>query len=64
MNVADEAMSDRNLPDIDWRVVFNRAAPPGRRHWGRVRAAQLIALGPGDGDRGLGASPSMLCSWW
>jgi len=39
-------MIDRSLPDLDWRVVFNRATPPGRRHWGRVRAAQLRALGP------------------
>jgi diguanylate cyclase (GGDEF)-like protein len=39
-------MSDRSLPDIDWRVVFNRATPLGLRHWGRVRAAQLKALGP------------------
>jgi diguanylate cyclase (GGDEF)-like protein len=39
-------MSDRSAPDLDWRVVFNRATPPGRRHWGRVRAAQLNALGP------------------
>jgi diguanylate cyclase (GGDEF)-like protein len=39
-------MSDRSLPQIDWRVVFNRATPPGRRHWGRVRAAQLRELGP------------------
>ena len=22
-------MTDRSLPDIDWRVVFNRATPPG-----------------------------------
>jgi diguanylate cyclase (GGDEF)-like protein len=46
MAVVDEPMSDRSLPDLDWRVVFNRATPPGRRHWGRVRAAQLTALGP------------------
>jgi PAS domain-containing protein len=39
-------MSDRNPPELDWRVVFNRANPPGRRKWGRVRAAQLRALGP------------------
>jgi hypothetical protein len=26
--------------------VFNREVPPGRRHWGRVRAAQLRELGP------------------
>ncbi len=39
-------MSDRSLPEITWRVVFNRAAPNGLRHWGRVRAAQLKALGP------------------
>ncbi|HEY0116206.1 MAG TPA: EAL domain-containing protein [Allosphingosinicella sp.] len=39
-------MSDRNLPELDWRVVFNRATPPGRRNWGRVRAAQLRELGP------------------
>ncbi len=39
-------MSDRSPPDLNWRVVFNRATPPGRRHWGRVRAAQLQALGP------------------
>jgi len=39
-------MSDRSLPDLNWRVVFNRETPPGRRNWGRVRAAQLRALGP------------------
>ena len=39
-------MSDRSLPQIDWRVVFNRATPPGLKHWGRVRAAQLRELGP------------------
>jgi diguanylate cyclase (GGDEF)-like protein len=39
-------MSHQNLPELDWRVVFNRANPPGRRNWGRVRAAQLRALGP------------------
>ena len=39
-------MSDRNLPEINWRVVFNRANPPGLRNWGRVRAAQLRELGP------------------
>ena len=41
-----KAMSDRILLQLNWRVVFNRAAPPGRRHWGRVRAAQLRELGP------------------
>jgi len=39
-------MTERSLPKLDWRVVFNRAAPPGIRGWGRVRAAQLSALGP------------------
>ena len=39
-------MSDRILPDLNWRVVFNRANPPGLRNWGRVRAAQLRELGP------------------
>ena len=34
-------MTDKSLPRIDWRVVFNRSAPPGSRGWGRVRAAQL-----------------------
>lgn len=38
-------MSDPILPELDWRMVFNRADPPGRRQWGRVRAAQLRALG-------------------
>ena len=26
-------------------MVFNRAAPPGSRGWGRVRAAQLLEMG-------------------
>ena len=39
-------MTEKSLPKLDWRVVFNRAAPPGSRGWGRVRAAQLKAMGP------------------
>jgi diguanylate cyclase (GGDEF)-like protein len=39
-------MTDQSLPKLDWRVVFNRAAPPGSRGWGRVRAAQLKQMGP------------------
>ena len=39
-------MTEKSLPKLDWRVVFNRAAPPGSRGWGRVRAAQLEAMGP------------------
>jgi diguanylate cyclase (GGDEF)-like protein len=39
-------MTDKSLPKLDWRVVFNRAAPPGSRGWGRVRAAQLRQMGP------------------
>ena len=39
-------MSDRILPHLSMRVVFNRAAPTGLRNWGRVRAAQLRELGP------------------
>ena len=39
-------MTDKTLPSLDWRVVFNRAAPPGVRGWGRVRAAQLAAMRP------------------
>ena len=38
-------MTDKSLPKLDWRVVFNRAAPPGSRGWGRVRAAQLDEMG-------------------
>ncbi|HEX8639633.1 MAG TPA: EAL domain-containing protein [Allosphingosinicella sp.] len=34
-------MTDKSLPKLDWRVVFNRSAPAGSRGWGRVRAAQL-----------------------
>ena len=34
------------MPKLDWRVVFNRAAPPGVRGWGRVRAAQLVEMRP------------------
>ncbi|MDQ8755308.1 EAL domain-containing protein [Sphingosinicella sp. LHD-64] len=34
-------MTDKSLPELDWRVVLNRAAPPESRGWGRVRAAQL-----------------------
>ena len=37
-------MNEPDLPRIDWRVILNRAAPP-RRAWGRVRAAQLKAVG-------------------
>src|SRR3954453_11203042 len=40
------AMTEQSLPKLDWRVVFNRAAPPGSRGWGRVRAAQLKQMGP------------------
>jgi diguanylate cyclase (GGDEF)-like protein len=39
-------MTEKLLPKLDWRVVFNRAVPPGSRGWGRVRAAQLKAMGP------------------
>ncbi len=39
-------MTDNTLPRLDWRVVFNRAAPPGVKGWGRVRAAQLAAMRP------------------
>jgi diguanylate cyclase (GGDEF)-like protein len=39
-------MTDKSLPKLDWRVVFNRAAPPGIRGWGRVRAAQLTSMRP------------------
>ena len=39
-------MTDKTLPKLDWRVVFNRAVPPGVRGWGRVRAAQLAAMRP------------------
>jgi diguanylate cyclase (GGDEF)-like protein len=39
-------MTDKSLPKLDWRVVFNRAAPPGSRGWGRVRAAQLKQMRP------------------
>jgi diguanylate cyclase (GGDEF)-like protein/PAS domain S-box-containing protein len=39
-------MTDKTLPRLDWRVVFNRATPPGVRGWGRVRAAQLAAMRP------------------
>ncbi|HVQ10197.1 MAG TPA: EAL domain-containing protein [Allosphingosinicella sp.] len=39
-------MTEKSLPKLDWRVVFNRAAPPGIRGWGRVRAAQLKSMRP------------------
>jgi diguanylate cyclase (GGDEF)-like protein len=39
-------MTDKSLPKLDWRVVCNRAVPPGSRGWGRVRAAQLQQMGP------------------
>ena len=39
-------MTEKSLPHLDWRVVFNRNAPPGVRGWGRVRAAQLRHMGP------------------
>lgn len=38
-------MTEKSLPKLDWRVVFNRYAPPGSRGWGRVRAAQLQEMG-------------------
>ncbi|MGQ0560010.1 MAG: diguanylate cyclase domain-containing protein, partial [Sphingosinicella sp.] len=38
-------MTDKSIPKLDWRVVFNRAAPAGSRGWGRVRAAQLHEMG-------------------
>jgi diguanylate cyclase (GGDEF)-like protein/PAS domain S-box-containing protein len=37
-------MTEKSLPRLDWRVVFNRASPPGSRGWGRVRAAQLLEM--------------------
>jgi len=37
-------MTDKSLPKVDWRVVFNRAVPPGSRGWGRVRAAQMVEM--------------------
>ena len=39
-------MTDKTIPKLDWRVVFNGAVPPGVRGWGRVRAAQLAAMRP------------------
>jgi diguanylate cyclase (GGDEF)-like protein/PAS domain S-box-containing protein len=38
-------MSEISLPKLDWRVVINRATPPDRKGWGRVRAAQLGEMG-------------------
>ena len=38
-------MTEKTLPKLDWRVVFNRVTPPVRG-WGRVRAAQLAAMRP------------------
>lgn len=38
-------MSNEAQPPFNWRVVFNRANPPGFRGWGRVRAAQFAELG-------------------
>ena len=38
-------MSDLAVPALEWRVVFNRASPPGHKGWGRVRAAQFRELG-------------------
>jgi diguanylate cyclase (GGDEF)-like protein len=37
-------MSDVSIPNLDWRVVLNRASPPGQRGWGRVRASQISEL--------------------
>lgn len=37
-------MSDVATHDPGWRVVFNRASPPGHKSWGRVRAAQVTEL--------------------
>jgi diguanylate cyclase (GGDEF)-like protein len=34
-------MSSQEQPQLDWKVVLNRAAPKGQRGWGRVRAAQI-----------------------
>jgi len=38
-------MTEKSLPKLDWRVVFNRAVPPDAKGWGRVRAAQLREMG-------------------
>jgi diguanylate cyclase (GGDEF)-like protein len=57
-------MSDRNLPHLDWRVVFNRSAPPGLRNWGRVRAAQLRELGPAMKIAALGQTFNALFVVW
>jgi diguanylate cyclase (GGDEF)-like protein/PAS domain S-box-containing protein len=54
-------MSQRNPSDLNWRVVFNRASPEGRRHWGRVRAAQLRELGPAMQIAGWGLIFNALC---
>jgi diguanylate cyclase (GGDEF)-like protein len=37
-------VSDNSLQQLNWRVVFNQATPPGRKGWGRVRAAQITEL--------------------
>src|SRR3954451_17190798 len=58
------AMTDKSLPKLDWRVVFNRAVPPGSRGWGRVRAAQLKQMGPAMTDAAWGqAFHSLLISY-
>src|SRR5690242_6753079 len=37
-------MTDVTLLKLDWRVVLSRAMPAGVKWWGRVRAAQLVAM--------------------
>jgi diguanylate cyclase (GGDEF)-like protein len=53
-------MTDKSLPKLDWRVVFNRATPPDVRGWGRVRAAQLQETGKALLIGGLGQTLNAL----
>ena len=57
-------MTDQSLPRLDWRVVFNRAAPPGSRGWGRVRAAQLQQMGPAMSVAVWGQTFNALLIWF
>ncbi len=53
-------MTEKSLPKLDWRVVFNRATPPDARGWGRVRAAQLQEMGKALLVGGLGQTLNAL----
>ena len=39
-------MSDRILPDLNWRVVFNRHSSPARVQWANPAGASQVTRVP------------------